>query len=184
MSYYHAIAIDGSLQNMGIAVVVVSEHTNAITEVLSLKLNKTKATENKKLRKSYDDLDRFRSHWDFLNENIKKFDCKIAFAEIPSGAQDARAAFAFGGITSMMACLPVPLYPVYPLEVKAATGTKHADKEDIINWAYQKWPYADWITSKRPNALNITTTKGLYLTNANEHLADALAVAEAGLKYL
>lgn len=184
MGFYNVVAIDGSLQNFGTAVVTVSSETKKIKEVLYLGLNKTAPSTDKKARKSYDDLARFQSHWGYINGIITKYDCKVAVAEIPSGGQDARAAFAFGGITAMMGCLPIPLTPVTPSECKASSGSKHADKEDMIQWAYQQWPDASWITSKRTNAMNIKTAKGLYLTNANEHLADSLGIAVAGLKYL
>lgn len=181
---YNVICIDGSLQNLGIAIVQIDD-TPAIRGVLSLQLHKTKPDASKKMRKSYDDLSRFRSHWLALDNAIKTYDCKLAIGEVPSGAQDARASFAFGGITAMYACLPVPFIPVYPLEVKeAATGFKHADKEDMIEWAYGKYPHAQWITSKRANKMELKTISGLYLTNDNEHLADSIAVGQAGLKYI
>jgi Holliday junction resolvasome RuvABC endonuclease subunit len=181
---YNAICIDGSLQNLGLAVVTLDK-APSITGLIHLRLNKTAPTTNKKMRKSYDDLARFRSHWLCLEEVINKYDCKIAFGEVPSGAQDARANFAFGGVTAMYACLPVPFVPVYPLEVKeAATGYKHADKEDMIQWAYDKFPNGEWLSSNRKNKMLIKDAKGLYLKNENEHLADAVAVGFAGLKYI
>lgn len=183
---YNAICIDGSLQNLGLAVVEITANPlPEITNLIHLHLNTTKPDNSKKIRKSYDDLYRFRDHWNCLTEYITKYDCKIAIGEVPSGAQDARAAFAFGGVTAMYACLPIKFYPVYPLEVKeAATGFKHSDKEDMIEWAYARWPTANWITSKRSNKMDLKTKSGLYLTNANEHLADACAVGQAGLKYI
>jgi hypothetical protein len=81
----------------------------------------------------------------------------------------------------MMACLPVPLVPVTPLEAKAITGSKHADKEDIIKWAYDQFPLAPWFLSKRSNKMNIITPEGMYLMNKNEHVADSMAVVFAGL---
>lgn len=180
---YNALCIDGSLQNLGLAVVTIDH--SLVSGVVTLKLNKTAPTTNKKMRKSYDDLARFQSHWKVLSETIAEYKCKVAFGEVPSGAQDARANFAFGGVTAMYACLPIPFIPVYPLEVKeAATGFKHADKEDMIEWAYNTYPKANWMISKRANKLNIKTPEGLYLMPGNEHLADSVAVGYAGVKYL
>lgn len=180
---FNIACIDGSLQNLGLAVLTVDG--DRIVGLQSLKLNKTKPSTDKKKRKSYDDLARFKSHWDFLNVEITKWDCKLAVGEVPSGAQDARAAFAFGGVTALYACSLIPFIPVYPLEVKeAATGFKHADKEDMIEWAFNSFPSGDWITNKRANKMNITTKTGLFLTNDNEHLADAVGVGFAGMKYL
>ncbi len=178
-----AICIDGSLQNLGLAVVELDE--TRITKVIDLILNTTKPTDDKKKRKSYDDLFRFQSHWKVLTETIDKYNCTLSIGEVPSGSQDSRASFAFGGITAIYACLPVPFIPVHPAEVKlAATGFKHSDKEDIITWAYSKYPDANWLTSKRSNKMNIKTPSGLFLKNENEHLADAIAIAYAGVNYL
>jgi Holliday junction resolvasome RuvABC endonuclease subunit len=180
---YNAICIDGSLQNLGLAVVTIDGRK--VSGVVTLQLNKTMPTKDKKMRKSYDDLARFQSHWRFLDNIIDEYNCKLAIGEVPSGAQDARANFAFGGVTAMYACLPIPFIPVYPLEVKfAATGSKHADKEDMIEWAYNAYPNANWLVSKRANNMNIKTKAGLYLAPPNEHLADAVAVGHAGVKYL
>lgn len=174
-------AIDGSLCNFGISVVKVDLTSKNINEVLTLKLSETEPDKTKGAKRSLDDLKRFNQHWVTINKVISDYDCKYAIAEIPSGAQDARASFAFGGITAMMACLPVPLVPVTPLEAKAVTGSKHADKEEVIAWAYSKFPCADWFVSKRPNKMGIINHDGYYLQLKNEHLADSIAIAFAGL---
>lgn len=184
MGSYNIVGIDGSLCNFGIGVFSYSPDTNDIGSVLTLALSETEPDNTKGAKRSLDDLKRFGQHWKQINEYIAKYECQFAVAEIPSGAQDARASFAFGGITSMMACLPVPLVAVTPLEAKAVTGIKHADKEDMIEWAYGKFPDAPWFLSKRANKMDIKTPAGLYLQNKNEHLADAVAVAFAGLKKL
>ena len=44
----------------------------------------------------------------------------------------------------------------------------------MINWAFDKHPDVNWITKKRKGSLR--------LTNANEHLADAIAVIYAGIQ--
>jgi Holliday junction resolvasome RuvABC endonuclease subunit len=184
MNEYNIVAIDGSLCNFGISVISYNEDTNTLGTVRTMLLSETAPDNTKGAKRSLDDLKRFNQHWTTINDVINKYECKFAIAEIPSGAQDARAAFAFGGITSMMACLPIKLVPVTPLEAKAVTGIKHADKEDMIAWAYDKYPLADWFLSKRSNKMDIKTPAGLYLQNKNEHLADSIAVAFAGLTKL
>jgi len=64
---------------------------------------------------------------------------------------------------------------VDPYAVKLATvGTRTASKDDMIQWAHARYPYANWITRK---------LKGKEtLTNANEHLADAIAAVTAGIE--
>jgi Holliday junction resolvasome RuvABC endonuclease subunit len=177
------MGLDGSLANFGIAVAIVDSDTNKIIEVKDLVLSKT--SKNPKLKRADDDYARFQQHWGVVKDIATKNNVNIMFGEIPSGAQDARASFAFGGVTSMLAGLGTyyDMKVVTPAQVKeAATGSKHADKEDVIEAMYGLFPSAPWITGKKSNAMNITTASGLYLTNANEHLADAVAVVIAGLK--
>lgn len=177
----YCLGLDGSLTNFGIAVASVEVGTSDF-EVHHLILSRTKPSKVKGVRKSSDDLARFRQHVNVIHDLIDAYDVKFAVGEVPSGAQDARAAFAFGGITALLASLPVKLIEVSPTEVKiAATGVKHAEKEDIIKWAYGAYPNANWIVSNKSNALNLRTPEGKYLALSNEHLADAIAALKAGL---
>lgn len=176
------MGLDGSLANFGIAVAVVDLDTKTIIEVKDLVLSKT--AKNAKLKRATDDFTRFQQHWNIVKEVADKYNVNIMYGEIPSGAQDARASFAFGGVTAMLAGLGTyyQVGVVTPAEVKvAATGNKHADKEDVIAAMHKAFPTAPWITGKKANAMNITTTSGLYLTNANEHLADSVGVILAGI---
>lgn len=176
------IGLDGSLRNFGISVVSVDPKNKALTGLVHIGLSKTVPSKSKEVRKSSSDLASFKQHWDIINQTIKEYDCKIAAAEVPYGGQDARACFSFGGVTALLGCLPIPLIQVNPTEVKlASAGTKYADKEDIIKWAYDKFPEANWNLGKKANKMNITTASGYYLTNDNEHMADAVAAVAAGL---
>lgn len=179
---YYALGLDGSLQNFGIAVCLVDD-AGAITNVEDLVLSKTVKDKTKKKR-AEDDFERFLQHIKTLRNITERYNPKVICAEIPFGSRDVRAAFAFGGVTAIAAsfALDYEVITVTPTEVKlAATKNKYADKEDIIQAMYGFYPDANWITSKRPNALNVVTTGGHYLTNANEHLADAIAITIAGL---
>jgi Holliday junction resolvasome RuvABC endonuclease subunit len=180
------LGLDGSLQNFGIAVGTVHIATKELVSVDQLVLSKTSKSTDKKLKRADDDFNRFREHW-LTIETIIAMDKPLhVFGEIPSGAQDARAAFAFGGVTAILAGLSLTnnLITVTPAEVKlAATGWKHADKEDIIAAMHGLYPTANWIKSRKPNAMAIEKD-GWYLTNANEHLADAVAIILAGIKKL
>lgn len=186
MSIVNVIGLDGSLANFGIAIAQVETGTWEILSVSSLVLSKTAKSQDKKVKRSDDDFLRFKQHWQEVVEIGNAHAVEYIFGEIPSGAQDARAAFAFGGVTAMLAGLAYfnkNVITVTPSEVKvAATGVKHADKEDIINSMYATFPDADWLVSKKPNAMNIKTADGKYLTNANEHLADAIGIILAGLE--
>lgn len=176
------LGLDGSLQNFGLAVATVNLDSRTIISVDDLVLSKTVKALGKGVKRSHDDLNRFRQHWYEINNLISKYNIELAVGEVPTGAQDARAAFAFGGVTALLAALPITLTEVTPSEVKiAATGHKHADKEDVIAWAYKNFPTAKWNTSKLPNKMDIRIPSGEYLTNNNEHLADAVAAILAGI---
>lgn len=96
----------------------------------------------------------------------------LAFAEVPSGSQDASAARALGIAVGALASCPIPIVEVSPQEVKiAATGDKTAKKLDMINWATTKWPGLDW-----------PRHGGKPTMSKCEHLADALGAIEAGLR--
>ena len=148
-------------------------------------LSQTEKSKDKKVKSSDDDLQRFKDHIEVIRHMASEHNVQYIFGEIPAGAQDARAAFAFGGVTAILAGLSVEhkLITVTPAEVKvAATGMKHADKEDVILATHGCFPDAPWLKSKKPNAMNIIDRDGNYLMNANEHLADAIGVIQAGLK--
>jgi hypothetical protein len=54
-----------------------------------------------------------------------------------------------------------------------ALGTRTASKEEMIDWAFNKYPDAPWRTKK---------LKGQILpTKDNEHIADSVAIMEAGI---
>jgi Holliday junction resolvasome RuvABC endonuclease subunit len=177
------MGLDGSLSNFGIAVATVDSDSKRVIEVKDLILSKTKP--DKSLKRATDDFARFKQHWLVIQKAAEEYDVTVMFGEIPSGAQDARASFAFGGVTAMLSGLATQyiLTTVTPAEVKlASTGSKHADKEDVILEMHKLFPSAPWITGKKANTMGIKTSSGLFLTNANEHLADATATILAGLK--
>ncbi len=179
------LGLDGSLQNFGIALATVDLTTKEIISVDDLVLSKTVKSTDKKMKRADDDYSRFYTQIGAVRQLASDNNVSCMFGEIPSGAQDARASFAFGGVTAILAGFAhdYELKTVTPAEVKvAATGSKNADKEDVIAATYELFPNAPWITGSKPNAMNIKTPEGKYLTNANEHLADAIAVILAGLK--
>lgn len=187
MTVVNVLGLDGSLQNFGIAVARVDTDTNRILYVDRLILSKTLKSTDKKMKRADDDFARFAKHYSMVRTLATEFSVDCLYGEIPSGAQDARAAFAFGGVTALLSALSYDhkLITVTPAQVKlATTGMKHADKEDVIKAIHSCFPDAPWIKSKKPNALNIQDAGGFYLTNANEHLADACGTILAGLKKL
>jgi Holliday junction resolvasome RuvABC endonuclease subunit len=185
LAVVNVLGLDGSLQNFGIAVARVDTGTWTVLDVKNLVLSKTTKNTDKKVRRADDDFKRFAQHVYEVRLIAAVEKVEYIFGEIPSGAQDARAAFAFGGVTAMLAALTYDykVVTVTPAEVKlAATGMKHADKDDVIRAMYSCFPDAPWLTSNKPNQMDIKTPEGKYLTNANEHLADAVGVILAGIK--
>lgn len=164
--------LDGSKTNFGIALMTMDVETLEL-EVKDLILVKTEKSKDKKVRKSSDNLERAQEIARTLRESLG--DCISAFAEVPSGGQSYEAVLGFGIVIGLYASIPVPLLEVSPSETKkAAVGTRTASKEEIIAWAFEKFPKAPWRTRK---------LKGEIVPTAdNEHLADAVAIVHAGIK--
>lgn len=164
-------ALDGSFTHFGIAKMIYDTNTKLLA-VEDLKLIKSEKSKNKTVRVSSDRLARAT----FIRTEVCNYiqDCPVVFAEIPTGAQSASAAFAFGIVLGIYASLPVPVIEVAPSETKmAAVGTKTASKQEMIEWATSKFPDAPWLLTKR---------QGIMVPiNDNEHLADAVAIAHAGV---
>lgn len=165
-------SIDPSLRNFGMAKLTLDLRTMGF-EIEALELVETDNQAGKTVRKNSDDLRRAVE----ISEKFHSFvsDCTLCFSEIPSGAQSARAALSFGIAVGILANCPIPLIQVMPAETKlAAVGTRTASKEEMIEWAFETYPDAKWLTRRLAGKL-VPTAK-------NEHLADAVAIAHAGVK--
>jgi Holliday junction resolvasome RuvABC endonuclease subunit len=123
--------------------------------------------------KNSDDIERARK----LHEGLHNFiqDADLVIVEVPVGSQSARAMASYGICIGIIASIDKPLIQVTPTEVKlAACGKKTASKAEMIDWATNQFPEANWIKHK---------SKGEWvLGNKNEHLADAVAAIVAGVK--
>lgn len=164
--------LDGSLRNFGMATLMLDVVSLDIT-VESLDLFTTAKTTAKTVRASSDNLLRAQSIVQGLHPKL--IGVSSAFLEVPSGGQSYSAVLGFGIVIGIYASLSLPVIEVSPAETKLATvGTRTASKEEMIEWAYEKYPTAPWLTRK---------SKGEVVpTLANEHLADAVAIAHAGIK--
>lgn len=102
----------------------------------------------------------------------------VIFVEVPIGSQSARAMASYGicvGVLGAIRALGIPFFEVTPTEVKlAATGSKTATKEDMINWAVGLHPEANWPTSKHKGIVKVTAGNA-------EHMADAIGAIYAGI---
>lgn len=176
------LGIDPSLNNTGLSVVDIDIDSMKIAGVRRILMASTDRQTGKTVRKSSDDLRRAQSIIADIRGQIREHGVRIVAAEIPSGAQSASAAFANGLCVGCIASIRIPVVQVSPLETKMATvGSKTASKADIIRWALDRWPDADWVTGSRANDWDIQNAEGRHLTKVNEHMADALAIVEAAL---
>lgn len=167
----NVLGTDPTLTNFGM-VHMTYDTASAKLHVLRMELVVTERKVTKSIRQNSDDLRRaeelnLRFHHACKGKNM-------VFSEIPTGSQSARANLSFGVVIGLLAGCPVPLIQIQPSETKlAAVGTKTASKEEMIEWAVEKYPNLNWHRRK---------SKGnLVLMNSNEHLADAIAVVHAGV---
>jgi Holliday junction resolvasome RuvABC endonuclease subunit len=177
------VGLDPSLTHTGIAIMEYDTDTGTLGTP-ELRLIVTEKLKGKQVRQNSDDVRRVREIIKGMHEACNG--ALFAVSEVPSGAQSSRAAFAFGMVIGMLGGLPVPLIQVSPLEVKmAAVGHRQASKEEMIEWASTKHPNANWIRQEKngrvKTKLGFKEWKVGDLVNDNEHLADAVAVCEAGM---
>ena len=100
------------------------------------------------------------------------------FVEVPIGSQSARAMAGYAlciGVLGALRATGVPFFEVTPTEVKlAATGSKTATKQQMIDWATTTHPEANWPYYKQQGQAIVSAAKA-------EHMADATAAIHAGL---
>ncbi|UUZ75425.1 hypothetical protein LP414_27300 [Polaromonas sp. P1(28)-13] len=191
MSKINVVGLDPSLKNLGIANVELNLDDMTL-RVRSLTLVHTEPEKDKKtrkqVRKNSEDLDRAQLLHKGLIEGVK--DAWLAVAEMPVGSQSSRAMASYGVCIGVLAACPIPMIQVTATEVKkAGAGHANATKEEMIQWAVQKYPDAPWIRHTRSSEGR--PDKNGHLVGAfkkgdpqacNEHLADALAAIEAGIE--
>lgn len=172
MSKIKIVGIDPALRNFGFAQATLDVHTLEY-QIDNLILVESESEAGKTVRKNSDDLRRAQQLYGGLV--LACTGAALAIAEVPVGSQSARAMASYGMCVGVLAACPVPLIQVLPHEVKlAATGYKQAAKEEMIEWAMGRFPSANWLMRK---------SKGQMVPmNDNEHLADACAAIEAGIK--
>lgn len=165
-------ALDPALSNLGIAMMTYDTEDESL-ELNLLVLVQTEGTKVKQVRKNSDDLERAIRLRDGMMDTCKY--ASLAIAEIPMGTQSSRGAMSNGIVIGVLASCPCPLIQVSPTEVKmASVGIKTATKGEMIEWAVDKYPKGQWLYRK---------SKGKQvLMNDNEHLADAVAIAYAGIR--
>lgn len=165
--------LDPSMSNFGMVKGNLDLTTGILTDIELTLQSTAPDSSNKTVRKNSQDLERARQLSVALHEFLDDVD--MVFVEIPVGSQSARAMASYGMCIGVLSQVNHALIQVTPTEVKvAATGLKTASKLQMIEWATATYPNANWLTKK---VKGITT-----FTNANEHLADAVAAIHAGVR--
>jgi len=168
------VGLDPALSNLGIAIACVNIHTLDI-RIEELRLIQTEGDKKsaKTVRKNSDDLRRSRLLFEGMVDACEG--AAFAIAEVPIGSQSARAMASYGVCMGLLASCPLPIVQVQPSEAKlAATGSKTAPKDKMIEWAMGKYPDANWLMVERGGRM--------VPVDKNEHLADAIASIEAGIR--
>lgn len=167
------LALDPALRNVGLALLFVGE--DGSVQVENLRLLKTENEAGKTVRKNSDDLRRARESFSSIMDWVMEAD--MLAAEVPSGSQSARGTMSNGISIGLLAAasLTRPLIEVSAAEAKkVATGRKNATKDEMIQWAKGLYPNAPWLTRRLRGQT--------VMIDANEHLADAVAIGHAALQ--
>ena len=170
MGIVTVMGIDPSLRNTGIAIMKVNAENSGVFGVTDWILARTQPGPLSQ-RKSSADFEAATVISSMIRNAVEQYQPRVVFAEIPSGTQSARASFALGITLGIMATmLPKPI-EVTPQQTKLQSiGIRTATKGEMIEWATTAYPDAPW-----------QRTSNGRIMNANEHLADAVAVVHAGL---
>lgn len=104
---------------------------------------------------------------------------RAIFVEVPVGSQSARAMASYGlcvGVLGALRATGIPFFEVTPTEVKmVSAGKRTATKSEMIQWAIEKHPEANWPTYMKNGERGVTEGKA-------EHMADATAAIYAGIE--
>jgi len=163
------VSIDSSLANTGVAIGNIYSNNDIVIE--KILLVETTKTKNKQVRASTDTIDRCRQTYKFIDKILKEEEPKIIFMETPSGSQSSAGMKSYGATCQLIASLePIPI-ELSPTEVKVySVGNKTASKSDMIKWAVNHYPQLNWFYHANK------------LQAKNEHMADAIAIAHAGVQ--
>ena len=167
-------SIDPSMRNTGIALgtYYVGERAYNVGQV---HLVQTFRNTDKKIRASAKDYEACREMFLNMHGILDSWSPSIVFAEMPTGSQSASGMKSYGISLMLLGTIKVPVIQVTPQEVKvAAVDSKNASKNTMIEWATTKWPDLQWMT-------RVFNGEVKFL-NKNEHMADACAAIEAGMR--
>lgn len=167
---------DPSLRNWGIAVGNYDTQTKKIS-IDHVAVTNPELSKSKQVRQNSLDLEASLQLYNGMLNVLEGV--QAIFVEVPVGSQSARAMASYGicvGLLGALRANGIPFFEVTPTEVKmAGAGKKTATKQDMIEWAVNKHPQANWPTYKKDGVIHITEAKA-------EHQADAVGAIYAGIK--
>ena len=169
------VGCDPSLRNWGLAKGIYDTETSTL-KVTYLDLVNPVLPEGKQVRQNSKDISAAFQ----LYVDVRNF-CEGAaavFVEVPVGSQSARAMASYGicvGVLGALRGQGIPFYEMTPTEVKlAGFGKTTATKQQMITWAMNAHPEANWPVYNRLGKLQVSEAKA-------EHMADAIGAIHAGL---
>lgn len=163
--------MDPSLTHWGLASVNLDLSTGIPTTPI-LRLVEPLDLEGKNIRVNSNDLHRAEQLATAVFEETK--DSKVIFVEVPVGSKSARAMASYGiciGILASLRSQGKQIIQVTALEAKLhLTGNRNATKQQMIDFAWENYPQANWDLDK--NGIPKKKT---------EHVADAIGSIHAGV---
>lgn len=166
---------DPSLRNWGISSGTYDTETKKLS-IHKLNVINPELPTGKQTRVNSLDLESAKQLCDGAMKASK--DAQAVFIEVPVGSQSARAMASYGvcvGVLGALRAMGIPFIEVTPNEVKmAGAGKAKATKLEMIEWAMNQHPEADWPTYLQKGKLLVNTSKA-------EHQADATAAIYAGI---
>lgn len=167
---------DPSLRNWGLAVGSLNLETKKLT-VDYVDLTNPVLPTGKQVRQNSSDLESALQLYKGAADAA--IGAHAIFVEVPVGSQSARAMASYGvcvGVLGALRANGIPFFEVTPTEVKlASVGNKTATKQDMIKWAMESHPEANWPTYKQNGKVMVSEAKA-------EHMADAIAAIYAGIR--
>lgn len=170
------VGLDPSLRNWGIAQALLYPGTTQPIQVHAVDVIQPVLPKGKQVRQNSLDIEAAKQLTSGVLQAVEG--AKAVFIEVPVGSQSARAMASYGicvGVLGALRATGIPFFEVTPTEVKlAGPGIKTATKQDMISWATQQHPEANWPTYVKGGEYLISEAKA-------EHMADACAAIHAGI---
>ena len=167
---------DPSLRHWGLANGIYDVDTKKLT-ITSLSVIEPALPTGKQVRQNSKDLE--AANQLTTGALAAARESNATFIEVPVGSQSARAMCGYGvcvGILGALRCGGIPFFEVTPTEVKvAAVGYSNAKKREMIAWAMEAHPEANWPMYKKNGAMLVSEAQA-------EHMADAIGAIYAGVQ--